>query len=265
MTKETDKEFFKEEINKLCKCFTELEKYYPELGKDVDHPKINFTSFREMKAELKKLNKFLLGKAHDIHPLGGMEQLESEVRALGYSPTMGIHAWFKKRLEDRKKITHESCKRFKPSSKIEGEIACVRKFCENKGQCLKDSQIIPEPENSPIDVIVKEDGRETYFQVTYIQREEEKALSSWGGYCGKGETPEEIGKEIEKVIKEKGLKLGGRKDITLLLVAFSSPIPVEHLEQAVTKLSIFPPFKEIYIVMLGRNFPIRTRPADEEP
>ncbi|MFQ5863494.1 MAG: hypothetical protein ACE5IC_10300, partial [Candidatus Brocadiales bacterium] len=166
-------------------------------------------------------------------------------------------AWFKNRKKEKMREFHET--RTRPLSgtrdKIKGEIACVKIFYKNKGQCLKDNQIKLGKDDEGVDVIVEEHGKKTLFQVTHLQREAVRVLFKGWSYFGKGKTVEEIKANIEKVIMDKKPK--GRADIILLLDSLL-PLPdVKLLDRAVAKLSTKSCFKGIYIVTPKHNIPVK--------
>ncbi len=240
MTNIRDKGFWKNEREML-------RKYFEKVKKAADQQNIEPSLVWEcLEPKYTTLELFFTSK---ILSMNKIEKLESEVRDLGYSPDIGIKAWFRKKLEEAKKTTRERAKQFK-MDKQESEMASVKRFYKNEGRCFQD--LGPQPENSPVDVIAVEGDKKIPYQVTYLERDVESQLGKWGSYEVWKKTPEELRKIIEEVVGEKELK-GAGKDIILLLIA-SNIHHEDRWEEAIRGLSINSSFKKIYIVTHGRNF-----------
>lgn len=253
MVKTKDENLWREEYDMLCKLLKELEQ-------EGSFPNYMLSSIED---ECNTLREFLLSKPFPRRfTPEEIQQLESKVRTLGYSPKKGVHDWFNKRKVEKKKEFHETYTRRLPKrNKQAEEIGCVKTFYRNKGVYLDDSQIKPGDDANGIDVTVEESSRETHFQVTYL-------LPKDVGQLSKGDfilhdalnRRKEIKDSIGKILKHKEDK--SRSDIILLLDA-RIPILIEELEDLkhiIPQLSIKSSFDEIYIVTSNDNVPVRKVP-----
>lgn len=253
-----EKDFWGKEHKILWESFDRLQ----DEVKQYEFPARLLKDFED---ECMTLHNFFMGKSFpDFFPPEKMKQLESEVRALGYSTDKGVRNWFKNRKKEKECSFYKNrtLPLSKRGNKEEGEKACVKKFYENKGQCLKDSQVKTTSKDSPVDVIVVEEGgKEVKFQVTIFLRKIE-------GQLLKGDSPlfevnpEEIRKEVIEVIKDKEPK--SVPDIKLLLYSWLLRDDKELLERAVTELTVNSSFREIYIVTPEHNIPVKTSIGQDE-
>lgn len=253
MVKVKDENLWREEYDILCKLPKELEQ------------EGNFPNYMlySIKNECNTLRKFLLSKPfpHRFTP-EEIQQLESKVRALGYSSNRGVHDWFNKRKIEKKKEFHKTYTRRLPKrNKQAEERGCVKTFYRNKGICLDDSKIKSGGDANGIDVTVEESSRETHFQVTYLLPKDVGQLSK-GDFIlhDVSNRLKEIEDSIGKILKHKENK--SRPDVILLLDA-CTPILIEELEdlnRIVDRLPSKSSFDEIYIVTPKDNIPVRKVP-----
>ncbi len=246
MTEVKDKDFWQKEHKMLWKLFDKL-------PGEVDQGKFPRSSLRDFEDECHTLSKYLRGKAFsDLYSPEETKQLESNANVLGYSPDKGIHAWFDKRKKEKKdkffKTRSPSLSDRKNTEK--DEIACVKKFYENKGRHY--SQIKKDKENSPTDIIVEE-----HYQVTHFQTEAVGTLYKGDEYFGEAKTPEELKKNIKEVIDRKEPK--SSPGIILLIDSYYPSSDEESLKAAIAGLSVSSSFEEIYIVTPKCNLPIKSK------
>lgn len=252
MTEIKEKDFWEKEHKIMWESFDRLQ----DEVKQYEFPAWLLKDFEE---KCWTLSNFFMGKSFpDLFPPEKMNQLESEVRALGYSPDKGVRNWFKNRKKKKERSFYVN--RTLPSSKRKDkkaeEKAWVKRFYENKGQYLEDSQIETPPEDSPVDVIVKDGGKEVSFQVTFLQKEIEGQLLK-GDMVLFEVNPEKIRTEIIKIINDKEFKSG--TDIILLLCSSLLSYDKEPLERAVAGLPLInSSFRKIYIVTFHYNIPVKT-------